>query len=133
MALNLVIDYIDTSKQISEKDISDYLLKTGFDDNDVRQILTVLDINGFDSGAFRVFTKKEKKVFTEEAMNYIQKMNISGILDMISLETVIEAASEEDGGYRVDIEQVKNHVLYALMERNSLFSEEDEPRDEYVN
>ncbi|MGE4497945.1 MAG: DUF494 family protein [Deferribacterales bacterium] len=131
IALNLVIDYIDSSDKVSEKDLADYLQSTGFEDNEIRQVLAVLDMNSFAPFAgYRYFSRKEKNTFTEEAMNYLQKLNITGVMDMVSLETVIESLLDTDN-YRIGVEQVKNHVLFSLMEKKSLFAESAGDYEEY--
>ena len=131
IALNLVIDYIDSSDKVNEKDLSDYLQSTGFEDNEIRQVLAVLDMNSFAPFAgYRYFSKKEKKLFTDEAMNYLQKLHITGVMDMVSLETVIESLLDADN-YRISVEQVKNHVLFSLMEKKSLFTEGAGEDEEY--
>lgn len=124
IALNLVIDYIDTSDKVNEKDLADYLQSTGFEDNEIRQVLAVLDMNSFAPfRGFRYFSKKEKNIFTDESMNYLQKIQITGVMDMVTLETVIESLMESDN-YRIGVDQVKNHVLFTLMEKKSLFSDD---------
>lgn len=124
IALNLVIDYIDTSDKVNEKDLAEYLHSTGFEDNEIRQVLAVLDMNSFAPfSGFRYFSKKEKNIFTEESMNYLRKLQITGVMDIITLETVIESLMDTDN-YRIGMDQVKNHVLFTLMEKKSLFSDD---------
>jgi Smg protein len=132
IALNLVIDYLEISDNTTEKDIKDYLFNTGFDDHEVRQVLSVLDISNFDGIWLRVFTKKEKNVLTVEAMNYLQKLHLSGILDPLGLEDVMENAMSGEG-YKVDVDSIKNLVLYTLMERKSLYASGVEDEEEYLN
>jgi len=133
IALNLVIDYLEFSENTSEKDIKDYLFNTGFDDHEVRQVMTVLDISNFEGDLwFRVFTKKEKKALSQEAMNFLQKLHISGILDPLGLEDVIESAMSGEG-YKVDVESIKNLALYSLMERKSLYASGVDEDEEYDN
>lgn len=91
IALNLVIDFLESSDKISEKSIKDYLFNTGFDDHVIRQVMTVLDISNFDGNIwFRVFTKKEKNMLSADAVSYLQKLHLTGILDPLGLEDVIE-------------------------------------------
>jgi Smg protein len=133
IALNLVIDYLEFSEKTTEKDIKDYLFNTGFDDHEVRQVLTVLDISNFDGNLwFRVFTKKERNILTAEAVNYLQKLHLTGILDPLGLEDVIENAMNGDS-YKVDVESIKNLALYSLMERKSLYASGVEDDTEYLN
>lgn len=134
IALNLVIDYLEFSDNTTEKDIKDYLFNTGFDDHEIRQVMTVLDISNFDGNLwFRVFTKKEKNVLTADAVNYLQKLHITGILDPLGLEDVIESAMSGESGYKVDVEAIKNLALYTLMERKSLYASGVEEEEEYLN
>lgn len=134
IALNLIIDYLEFSENTSEKDIKDYLFNTGFGDHEIRQVMTVLDISNFDGNLwFRVFTKKEKNVLTAEAINYLQKLQLAGILDPLGLEDVIESAMTGDGGYKVDVESIKNLALYSLMERKSLYASGVEEDEDYLN
>jgi Smg protein len=63
-------------------------------------------------------------------MNYLQKLHITGVMDMVSLETVIESLIDTDN-YRIGVEQVKNHVLFNLMEKKSLFAEGAGDYEEY--
>jgi Smg protein len=131
IALNLVIDYIDTSDKVNEKDLADYLQQTGFEDNEIRQVLAILDMNSFPPfSGYRYFSRKEKNIFTDEAMNYLQKLHITGVMDMLTLETVIESILDSDS-YRVGVEQVKNHVLFTLMEKKSLFLEGEGDYEDY--
>jgi len=133
IALNLVIDYLEYSEKTTEKDIKDYLCNTGFDDHEIRQVLTLLDISNFDSNLwFRVFTKKEKNTLTAEAICYLQKLHLTGILDPLGLEDVIENAMNGEG-YKVDVDSIKNLALYSLMERKSLYSSGVEDDEEYLN
>jgi len=128
-----VIDYLEFSEKTSEKDIKDYLFNTGFDDHEIRQVLTVLDISNFDGNLwFRVFTKKEKNTLSADAISYLQKLHLSGILDPLGLEDVIESATTGEG-YKVDVEAIKNLALYSLMERKSLYASGVEDDEDYLN
>jgi len=133
IALNLVIDFLESSEKINEKAIKDYLFNTGFDDHVIRQVMTVLDISNFDGNIwFRVFTKKEKNVLTQDAISYLQKLHLTGILDPLGLEDVIENALNTDT-FKVDVESVKNLVLYSLMERKSLYASGVDEEEDYLN
>jgi Smg protein len=133
IALNLVIDYLETSEKFTETDIKDYLFTTGFDDHEVRQVMTVLDISNFDGQIwFRVFTKKEKNILTSDAMNFLQKLQLTGILDALGLEDVIENAMSSESS-RIDVESIKNLTLYSLIERKSLYSSGVEEEEEYLH
>lgn len=134
IALNLVIDYLEFSEKTTEKDIKDYLFNTGFDDHEIRQVMTVLDISNFDGNLwFRIFTKKERNVLTADAISYLQKLHLSGILDPLGLEDVIESAMSGENSYKIDVEAIKNLALYSLMERKSLYASGVEEDEEYLN
>ncbi|TCK59827.1 DUF494 family protein [Seleniivibrio woodruffii] len=133
IALNLVIDFLESSDKVNEKSIKDYLFNTGFDDHVIRQVMTVLDISNFDGNIwFRVFTRKEKNLLTPDAISYLQKLHLTGILDPLGLEDVIENAMSSEN-YKVDVETVKNLVLYSLMERKSLYASGVEDDEEYLH
>ena len=133
IALNLVIDFLESSEKINEKAIKDYLFNTGFDDHVIRQVMTVLDISNFDGNIwFRVFTKREKNLLTQDAISYLQKLHLTGILDPLGLEDVIENALTSEA-FKVDVESVKNLVLYSLMERKSLYASGVDEEDEYLH
>lgn len=133
IALNLVIDFLESSDKISEKSIKDYLFNTGFDDHVIRQVMTVLDISNFDGNIwFRVFTKKEKNMLSADAISYLQKLHLTGILDPLGLEDVIENAMTAET-FKVDVETVKNLVLYSLMERKSLYASGVEDEEDYLH
>ncbi len=121
------------AKKTTETDIKDYLFNTGFDDHEIRQVLTVLDISNFGGNLwFRVFTKKEKKILTNEAICFLQKLHLSGILDPLGLEDVIDNALSGEG-YKVDVDSIKHLALYSLMERKSLYPSGVEDDEEYLN
>ncbi len=107
IALNMIVDLVDNKQNINEKDITDFLIQTGFDEYEIRQTLSLLDIHNF-SNTFvqRIFTEQEKRKFSIETMFFLQKLSLSGVLDLISLEEVISLALESDS-YKVDIEQIK--------------------------
>ena len=133
IALNLVIDFLESSEKINEKAIKDYLFNTGFDDHVIRQVMTVLDISNFDGNIwFRVFTKREKQILSQDAMSYLQKLHLTGILDPLGLEDVVENALNSDS-FKVDVESVKNLVLYSLMERKSLYASGVDEEEDYLH
>lgn len=133
IALNLVIDFLESSEKTNEKAIKDYLFNTGFDDHVIRQVMTVLDISNFDGNIwFRVFTKRERNILTQDAVSYLQKLHLTGILDPLGLEDVIENALNSDA-FKVDVESVKNLVLYSLMERKSLYASGVDEEDDYLH
>ncbi|MGE4318802.1 MAG: DUF494 family protein [Deferribacterales bacterium] len=133
IALNLVIDFLESSEKINEKAIKDYLFNTGFDDHVIRQVMTVLDISNFDGNIwFRVFTKRERNILSQDAISYLQKLHLTGILDPLGLEDVIENALNSDA-FKVDVESVKNLVLYSLMERKSLYASGVDEEEDYLH
>jgi len=130
IALNLIIDYIDTDEIVSEKDITDYLQNTGFDDYEIRQTLSILNFGVYDSPkAMRVFTTPEKNKITEKAIQYLQKLNMAGILDFVTLDEIIDK-SLESSEQKIDVEQIKQITLYTLLEKKSYIFKNDYERDE---
>lgn len=130
-ALNLVVDFIDANDFIDERSISDYLFFTGFDDYEVRQVMAVLDIGGLpEQKYFRIFSKREKNCFTADAVNYLNKLFLSGVLDILSVEDIIERA-QESPGFKTDLDTVKELTLFSFIERKSGISG-DSPKDEYI-
>ncbi|TYB33165.1 MAG: DUF494 domain-containing protein [Flexistipes sinusarabici] len=130
IALNLIIDYIDTDEIVNEKDITDYLQNTGFDDYEIRQTLSILNFGVYDSPkAMRIFTVPEKNKITEKALQYLQKLNMAGILDFITLDEIIDK-SLESSDQKIDVEQIKQIALYTLLEKKSYIFKNDYERDE---
>lgn len=118
-ALNLIVDLIDTNNLIDERLISDYLFFTGFDDYEIRQILALLDMNKVSKPvSFRVFSKLEKSVFSSGAIEYLNKLLLLGLLDLLSLEDIIEN-SAKDGGTKVSVEQIKELTLKMFLEKKT--------------
>ena len=97
IALNIIVDLVDHQPNINEQDITEYLYKTGFDEYEIRQTMSLLDVNNI-TGAFshRVFDEYEKHKLTVDAMFFLQKLALSGVLDMVSLEEVIIKALDGD-------------------------------------
>lgn len=130
IALNLIIDYIDTDEIVNEKDITDYLQNTGFDDYEIRQTLSILNFGVYDSPkAMRIFTTPEKNKITDKAIQYLQKLNMAGILDFITLDEIIDK-SLESSDQKTDVEQIKQITLYTLLEKKSYIFKNDYERDE---
>lgn len=124
IALNLIMDFIDSNTFIDEEDIADFLYNTGFDDYEIRQTLSLLDFNSFEGlPLIRYFCVSEKNKLTQDAMLYLQKLMLTGFLDVISLEEVIEKAMDADIT-KVDAEDVKQIILYSLLEKKSLLKHE---------
>ncbi|MBQ3032855.1 MAG: DUF494 family protein [Deferribacterales bacterium] len=131
-ALNLIVDLIDNTDIINEHEISNYLLSTGFDDHEIRQIIALLGIGTVPVvSGFRVFSKKEKQLFTTEALNYLHKLLLSGILDFISAEEIIDHISEE-GGYKINVDQLKEITLLTILEKQAdIYKKSDDQEDIY--
>lgn len=130
IALNLIIDYIDTDEIVSEKDITDYLQNTGFDDYEIRQTLSILNFGVYETPkAIRFFTAPEKQKITERAIQYLQKLNMAGILDFITLDEIIDK-SLESSDQKIDVEQMKQIILYSLLEKKSYILKNDYENDE---
>lgn len=130
-ALNLVVDFIEANDFIDERSISDYLFFTGFDDYEVRQVMAVLDIDGLpEQKYFRIFSKNEKNNFTPDAVNYLNKLLVSGVLDILSVEDIIERA-QETPGFKTDLDTVKELTLFSFIERKSGING-DSSADEYI-
>lgn len=130
--LNLIVDFIDTNELVNEKLIRDYLFFTGFDDGEVRQILALFDINAsYEQKYFRIFSKTERNKFTIDAMNYIQKLILSGMLDFSSTEAIIERSQIPDS-LKIGVETIKEHVLITLLEKKSGMFKRNLSFEEYV-
>ncbi len=118
-ALNLIVDFIDYNETINESELTNYLLFTGFDDYEIRQILALIGINDkLNRNGFRIFTKKEKQLFSKEAINYIEKLFLAGIIDFVDGEEIIERAISEEN-YKISVDQIKEHTLIILLEKQS--------------
>lgn len=130
-ALNLIVDFIDASDIVDEKTISEYLFFTGFDDYEIRQVMSVLDMEGMAAeGYFRFFSKTEKSRFSPEALGYLNKLTLCGVLDFNSAENVMEKA-ENGEGYKVGIDRIKELTLMALLEKKAGIAGDEGPR-EYI-
>ena len=122
IALNLIMDLIDSNDFINEQEITEFLGNTGFTDYEIRQTLSMLDFNNVGNPpVIRYFCNSEKKKLTQDAMQYVQKILFSGLLDIFSVEEIIEKSLESDA-IKVDAEHIKQLVLYSLLEKKSAFS-----------
>jgi Smg protein len=125
IALNLIIDYIDTDEIVSEKDITDYLQNTGFDDYEIRQTLSILNFGVYENPeAIRFFTAPERNKISEKAIQYLQKLNLAGMLDFVTLEDIIDK-SMDTADQKVDVENIKQITLYTLLEKKSYILKND--------
>lgn len=119
IALNLIMDFIDSNTFVNEQDITDFLYNTGFDDYEIRQTLSMLSFNFIEQQpVFRHFSHYEKNKFTRDAMLYIQKLLISGFLDLLTLEEIIEKGAEEEHA-KINAEDIKQLVLMTILEKRS--------------
>lgn len=122
IALNLIMDLIDSKDFVNEQEITEFLGDTGFTDNEIRQTLSMLDFNSVGSSpVLRYFCNSEKKKLTPDAMQYIQKILFSGLLDVFSVEEIIEKSLESDAP-KVDAEHIKQLLLYSLLDKKSAFN-----------
>ena len=133
IALNMIIDYVDKVENVNEKEITEFLYNTGFDDYEVRQTLSILDFNNFNGDLnVRYFSRAESEKFTNSALNYLQKLNLSGFMDFISLDKVVEKVWERES-YKVGTDYVKQAVLMILLEKKSYFSQNYFDGDDFVH
>jgi uncharacterized protein Smg (DUF494 family) len=80
----------------------------------------------------RIFSEFEKKKLTVKSIFFLQKMLLSGIFDLITIEEIISRVMELDG-YNIDVETVKEITLGFLFEKNDFFKEPNEPFEGYIN
>ena len=133
IALNMIIDYVDKVENVNEKDITDFLYNTGFDDYEVRQTLSILDFNNFNGDLnIRYFSRLELQKFTNSARNYLQKLNLSGFMDFVSLDKVVEKVLEHEP-YKVGTDAVKQTVLMVLLEKKPFFAQNYFNGDDFVH
>lgn len=131
-ALNLVVDFIDMSDVIDENSISGYLFFSGFGDYEIRQVLALLDIgSGATENYFRIFSKTEKNKFSSDAINYLNKLIISGVLDYLATEDIIDKAQELEN-YKVSVDRVKELTLFHLLEKKLGVPGENKRPEEYI-
>ena len=76
----------------------------------------------------RIFTTPEKNKITDKAIQYLQKLNMAGILDFITLDEIIDK-SMESSDQKTDVEQIKQITLYTLLEKKSYIFKNDYERD----
>lgn len=131
-ALNLIVDFIDTNEIVNEHVITNYLSFTGFDEQEIRRIFALLGIDNKSSpSGFRIFSNKEKQFFTAEALTYLNKLLLSGVIDFISAEKIIERVYE-DGLYKISVDQLKEITLFTLLEKQEkTYNDSDFSEDVY--
>ncbi len=133
IALNIIVDLVDANQNIDENQITVFLLQSGFDDYEIRQIMSLLDFNT-SNGQFvqRIFSEQEKKKMTIKSIFFLQRMILSGIFDLISVEEIISRIMSLNGN-NIDVETVKEMTLGFLLEKHDFFNDQQEPFEGYVN
>ncbi|MCA1927960.1 MAG: DUF494 domain-containing protein [Calditerrivibrio sp.] len=130
VALNLIVDYIESEKDINQDEIEDMLYSIGLDYHEIRQAMTILDINSFDSvPRIRTFSKSELSKLSQQAVNFIQKLYIHGILDIDTIEDILEKCMEISGS-KVVVEHIKQIVIVTLLEKKNFYFSETNSLEE---
>lgn len=129
IGINMIIDYVEKQDSISERDLAEFLYSTGFDDYEVRQTLSIFNFNNNDYFSIRYFTRSEISRLTSNAMLYLQKLHITGLMDVLTIESVMEKVQDFDA-YKIDVNQLKQIVLLVLIEKSAhLFRKESEDEE----
>ncbi len=116
-ALNLIVEFIDMNETFSEKEITEHLIFTGFDDYETRQLIAHLGINTSQHNqGFRVFSKEERQILSQEAIHYLEKLFILGLINFSDGEDIIERVLKEDD-YNISVETIKEITLMVLLEK----------------
>ncbi|MGA1846683.1 DUF494 family protein [Deferribacter abyssi] len=132
IALNLIMDFVEAYDNIDEIGITDMLYNSGFEEYEVRQALAFLDFGNFSEiNGIRYFSPSEKDKFSEDAMQYIQKLQLSGTVDLMIIEEVVDRCMESD--IKVDVEMVKQTLLVTLIENRKFYIDIDKNVDELLN
>ncbi|MBZ4643658.1 MAG: hypothetical protein JG767_1267 [Deferribacteraceae bacterium] len=133
VALNLIMDFIDSNTFVNEQDIADFLYSTGFDDYEIRQTLSMLDFDTYEGvPIIRQFCVSERNKLTQDAMLYLQKLMLTGFLDLIAMEEVIEKAMDAEIS-KIDAENIKQIILYTLLEKKSLLKQDVKSEEDPIN
>ncbi|MDK2792108.1 MAG: hypothetical protein PWQ25_971 [Deferribacteres bacterium] len=133
VALNLIMDFIDSNTFVNEQDIADFLYSTGFDDYEIRQTLSMLDFDSYEGvPIIRQFCVSERNKLTQDAMLYLQKLMLTGFLDLIAMEEVIEKAMDAEIS-KIDAENIKQIILYTLLEKKSLLKQDVKSEEDPIN
>ncbi|MDY6820189.1 MAG: DUF494 family protein [Deferribacterota bacterium] len=117
IALHLIIDFIENNEKIKENDVVEVLSSSGFEDYEIRQTLSIFNFNNNTTG-IRYFTTHEKIKLSNNARLYLQKLLFSGLIDVITMEQVLEKIDELDDN-NININQIKQIVMVVLIEENS--------------
>ncbi|KAA0258337.1 DUF494 domain-containing protein [Deferribacter autotrophicus] len=132
IALNLIIDFVEAYDNIDEMGITDMLYNSGFEEYEIGQALTYLDFGNFtEVNGVRYFSPSEKDKFSEGAMQYIQKLQLSGAVDLMVIEEVIDRCMDSDN--KVDVEMVKQTLLMTLIEKRRFYMDINKNIDELLN
>ncbi|MGA1861314.1 DUF494 family protein [Deferribacter thermophilus] len=132
IALNMIVDFVENYELVDELDIATMLYKSGFESYEIRQVFSYLDFGNFTpANGVRYFSKSEKEKFTEAGMQYIQKLQLSGAVDLLVIEELIDRCMDSDG--KVDVENIKQTLLYILIERRKLVDFNNGNIDEFDN
>ncbi|MEF3255269.1 MAG: DUF494 domain-containing protein [Deferribacterales bacterium] len=124
IALNLIIDYIESEKFINQNEIENMLYDVGFDDHEIRQALSILDFESFNTNPiFRVFTKKEMNKLSEKSLQFIQKLYLYGILDLDTIEEILEKLMGSKGN-KIQVEHIKQLIVLTILEKKNFFEDE---------
>lgn len=131
IVLNIIIDYIDNTKKIDEAELTDQLISVGFGDHEIRQAMSIFDIQNFNgTPIYRTFTKKELSRLSQETMLFIQKLYLYGILEPEIIEESIERAIEGTQ-QKISIEIYKNALLFTLLEARNLYYEQLDTEEDF--
>ncbi|MCX8084005.1 MAG: DUF494 domain-containing protein [Calditerrivibrio sp.] len=131
IALNIIIDYIDSSKKIDEVELTDKLVSFGFGDHEIRQAMSIFDIKSYDGVPYyRSFTKKELSKLSPETMLFIQKLYLYGVLEPEIIEESIDRASDTNT-QKISLETYKNILLFTLMDSRNLYVEHIENDEDF--
>jgi Smg protein len=132
IGINMIIDFVEKQDKISERDLAEFLYSTGFDDYEVRQTLSVFNFNNHDGLSVRYFTRSETSRLTTNALLYLQKLHFTGLMDAVTLESVMEKIQEFDA-YKIDVGQTKQIVLLVLIEKSAHLFRSDKDDEETLH
>lgn len=121
IALNLIIDYIESENFIDQDGLADFLYNTGFEDHEIRQAISFLDIDGFSGDPkIRTFTRSELVKLNQQTVQFIQKLYLYGIFEVDLIEEIIEKAIESKVS-KVTADYFKQIIIFTLLEKKKLY------------
>ena len=133
IGLNIIVDLIDTNQNIDENQITVFLLQSGFDDYEIRQIMSLLDFNTTDNQFVqRIFSEYEKKKLTVKSIFFLQRLLLSGVLDVVTVEEIISRVLTLDAN-KINVETVKEITLGFIFEKHDFFGESLDLSEGYIN